>query len=488
MTMTKTNRNDPCPCGSGKKYKKCCGAEVTVPRAPAFDPFSTMNDSAWRLVEAGNYAAASGACNGVLRLAPGNLSALHIKAVAESLLGNLESARALCQRVVDAAPQDSNYLNTFGNIILTAGELVPAIEAFRRVVSLKPGFAHAHFNLGLALSRVGRPDEAFSCYQEAVRLDPDHAPARHNLALHLLQQGDFERGWVEHEWRWRTPSLASQRRDFPQPHWQGEAIPGKTILLHAEQGAGDTIQFVRYAPLVLARGARVIVECQPELVSLFSHSMPDVTVIGKDGTLPEFDCHCPMMSLPLAMATRLENLPATTPYLSAEPDAMDGWRSRFSGASLNVGVVWRGNPSYLNDKQRSVDAQLLEPLADIPGVRLVSLQKGGPITGASSLLLARCDDAAPDLTNYAATAAAIMALDLVISVDTAVAHLAGALGKPVWVLLPNPSDWRWGFEGETSPWYPTMRLFRQKVPGQWNEVFQAVSASLQACVGHKSVG
>lgn len=481
--MTNTNRNDPCPCGSGRKFKKCCGAGLNTPKAPAVDPFSAMNDSAWRLVEAGNYAAASGACNGVLRLAPGNLNALHIKAVAESLLGNLESALVLCRKVVDAAPRDTNYLNTLGNILLTAGEPGPAIDVFRRVVSLKPAFTHARFNLGLALSRAGHPDEAFACYQEVTRLDPDHAPARHNLALHLLQQGDFERGWVEHEWRWRTPGLAPQRRDFPQPQWMGEAIQGKTILLHAEQGAGDTIQFVRYAPLVAERGAKVIVECQPELVSLVSHSMPDVTVVGKDGVLPEFDGHCPLMSLPLAMATRLDNLPATTPYLSAEPGAMDAWRSRFGGGSLNVGVVWRGNPSYLNDKQRSLDAQLLGPLADIPGVRLVSLQKGAQVSDASSLLLARCDDAAPDLTDYAATAAAIMALDLVISVDTAVAHLAGALGKPVWVLLPNPSDWRWGFDGETSPWYPTMRLFRQKEPGQWTEVLQTVSAALQAMTG-----
>jgi len=302
-----------------------------------------------------------------------------------------------------------------------------------------------------------------------------------NLALALLVQGHFPEGWEEYEWRWKTKGLLSPRQLLPQPLWDGRPLAGRAILLHAEQGLGDTIQFIRYLPLVAQRGGRVIVECQPELQRLVQAMTPDIPVLARGQPLPDFAFQCPLLSLPKALGTTLATIPATVPYLHADAQNVQMWRDRLAGhgSALKVGLIWAGNPHHKNDRNRSVKLASLAPLAQVPGVQFYSLQKGAAAAQAKTPppgmdLIDRTDD----LQDFADTAAMIANLDLVIAVDTSVVHLAGALAKPVWTLLPYCPDWRWLLKRQDSPWYPTMRLFRQPEIGDWDSVIQQLAAAL----------
>jgi hypothetical protein len=330
---------------------------------------------------------------------------------------------------------------------------------------------------------MGRYEEAMPCLERAIGLRPDLAIIHWNRAIALLLEGRLTEGWAEAEWRFAyTPAL---RRDFPQPAWDGRSdLAGRTILLHAEQGLGDAIQFCRYAPMVAARGGgdRVVLECQPELAALLTTAPGVAQVVRRGDPLPPFELHCPLLSLPHRFGTTLATIPAAVPYLTPDPDKVRAWQSRLAadGPGRKVGLAWAGSPGHANDRQRSCRLSDFAPLANVPGVTFYSLQLGptgeqatNPPPGLRLL------DPTADLRNFADTAALVANLDLVISVDTAVVHLAGALAKPTWVLLPFNPDWRWLRDREDSPWYPTMRLFRQSERGNWKSTIERVASELR---------
>jgi hypothetical protein len=301
--------------------------------------------------------------------------------------------------------------------------------------------------------------------------------------LAWLVSGDLERGWPEYEWRWRTKDFP--RRSFAAPRWDGEALEGRTILLYAEQGLGDTLQFIRYAPLVQRRGGVVLVEAQPALVPLLK-SCPGIDQLVPSGSpLPDFDVQVPLLSLPALLHTTRDTVPADMPYLSADPARSERWAAELRGIpGFRIGIAWQGNPTYRDDRHRSLPVKHFEPLARLPGVRLVSLQKGFGREQLASVpdwnvldLADRLDEAGGAFMD---TAAVMQHLDLVVTSDTAIAHLAGALGVPVWVVLPFARDWRWLLDREDCPWYLTMRLFRQKRWGDWDELFTRVAQAVQS--------
>jgi hypothetical protein len=320
----------------------------------------------------------------------------------------------------------------------------------------------------------------------ALRLDPQSASTHWNRALALLQGGDYARGWPEYEWRWRRPG-ARPRLSTDRPAWDGRPLEGRTILLWCEQGLGDAIQFARYAPRVQRQGGRVLLQCPGILRALF-RTLPGVEAVLAEGeALPAFDVHAPLLSLPALLGTTLATVPAEVPYLSADPALVGAWRKKLAAVpGLRVGVAWQGNPHHKWDRHRSVHLAAFAPLARVGGVRLVSLQKG---PGAEQLAALRgrlpVVDFGDDLGAsgpYPDTAALMRGLDLVVTVDTATAHLAGALGVPVWVPLSTIVDWRWLLGREDSPWYPTMRLFRQAQLGDWGPVFARLAEELRALV------
>jgi tetratricopeptide (TPR) repeat protein len=328
------------------------------------------------------------------------------------------------------------------------------------------------------LHALKRHDEALASYERAIALNPDYAEAHWNVCLARLRLGDFRGGWPQYEWGWKAGYRGIERR-FAQPRWTGaEPLAGKTLFVHAEQGFGDTIQFVRYVPLVAGAGARVVIEVHPSLVALLSGVQNVSSAVSRGGPLPAFDLHCPLLSLPLAFGTELDTIPARVPYLSAPETHLARWKIRLPRAEgLRIGLTWSGR--NIPDPDRSMALAQLAPLFDLPGIHFVSLQKDlrdsdeAALRGRPGFL-----HLGPDLADFADTAAVIAQLDLVISIDTAVAHLAGALGKPVWILLPFLSDWRWLLDRDDSPWYPTARLFRQDKARAWDTVIARVRAAL----------
>jgi tetratricopeptide (TPR) repeat protein len=353
-----------------------------------------------------------------------------------------------------------------------------AVASFDRAIAVSTTYANAFYHRGRALRELQRHDEALASYRQAIALDPDNAAAHWEAGLIALSHGDFAAGWQDYEWRFKVEEIASPR-DLAQPQWRGDApLVGRTILLHAEQGLGDAIQFVRYAPLVAARGAAVILEVQRPLAALIQ-GMTGVSKLIRHGEpLPEFDLHCPLASLPLAFATTRDTVPAPIP-MRPPAERIAAWRARLPAATPRVGLVWSGDARRKNDRNRSMPFEMLAPLIATAGIRFVSLQKEA--READLQALRRCDsviDLAAQLEDFADTAAAIALLDLVIAVDTSVAHLAGSLGMPVWILLPITVDWRWLIDREDSPWYPTARLFRQDSPGDWPSVIARVRQEL----------
>ncbi len=407
-------------------------------------------------------------------LAPGFAGAHSNLGAALQRQGFLDEAAACHRRALALMPTHPQAHNNLGNVRHEQGRPDEAAAHYQDALALNPDFAEAHNNLGLARKEMGRLDEAVTCYRRALALRPDYAEAHYNLAAALLHAGAFEEGWREHEWRWRTPQMVPAKRGFHQPQWRGEAGGGRTVLLHAEQGLGDTLQFCRYAPLAAARGWRVVMEVQKPLVRLLGGLAGVDRVIARGEALPPFDVHCPMLSLPLAFGTTVTTIPADVPYLNV-PNAPGG-----AEGMVRIGVVWAGNPRPLlpmaaaTDRRRSMPPEALAPLFDLPGVSFISLQKDHPTPAGFPLA-----DGLADAIDFADTAAVIAGLDLVVSVDTAVAHLAGAMGKPVWLLDRFDPCWRWLRGRDDSPWYPTARIFRQARPGDWDGVILAVRAALQ---------
>jgi len=313
-----------------------------------------------------------------------------------------------------------------------------------------------------------------------VQIDPGIADAHWNRALAWLLTGNFAQGWPAYEWRWKTTQLTPP--SFPQPCWDGSPLAGRTILLYSEQGLGDTLQFIRFAPLVQQRAGRVIVLCQDSLLPLLANFPGVAQVVGHDAPLPAFEVQAALLSLPGLLGTTLETIPASVPYLTVPTELIEQGRQHLSGAGpFSVGIVWQGNPRHPKDRRRSVPLVAFEPLAQVEGVHLVSLQEGA---GAEQLAALAGRFAVQDVGSrlsgdWAETAAVLQNLDLVICVDTALAHCAGALGVPVWLALPFAPDWRWLLGRPDSPWYPTMRLFRQDTSGDWQGVFARLAAALR---------
>ena len=392
-------------------------------------------------------------------------------------MGRHEEALASFERALLLKPDYTDAHNNRGNALLDLNRPDEALAHYESAIAHKP-LAFALVNRGSALRYLDRTEEALDSFNRAIALEPDMAEAHWNKSLLCLSIGDFEQGWAGYEWRWRGATDLTPR-EFTQPQWRGEDLTGKTILLHAEQGFGDSIQFVRYAPMVAKKGARIVLELPDSLMPLIGKFDGLIGMYRRGDALPAFDVHCPLLSLPLAFGTTIETIPASMPYLHAPAERIEKWRARFACTSKpRIGLVWSGKPTHKNDHNRSIALSRLEPLLSLPGVQFVSLQREYrdtdlPVLGRLPVL--RIEDA---LTDFAETAAAITELDLVIAVDTAVAHLAGAMGKPLWLLLSHIQDWRWLSQRTDSPWYPSARLFRQPQIDEWEGVIARVGHEL----------
>ena len=384
--------------------------------------------------------------------------------------GRLEEALKCYERVLALAPDHLETLNNLGVALVDLGRPEEAAAHYERVLTLQPDRADAHYNLGIALQRQHRYPEALASYGRALTCKPDYAQAHFNRSLALLLTGNFDEGWPEYEWRF---AVAQYDRNFDRPLWSGEPLAGQRILVHGEQGFGDTLQFIRYVPAVAERGGRVTLEVPEPLVRLARTVAGVSEVVAAGDAIPAFDTHCPLLSLPRVFKTNLTTIPVFVPYLSVPGEMSSAWAEQISAApGLRVGLVWAGTAIG------AIDLQLLQPLWEVRGVSWFSLQVGERSRDMSLIDGVRIADLSPWLADFADTAAAVMQLDLVISVDTSVAHLAGALRRPVWLLLPDAPDWRWLLEREDSPWYPTARLFRQKKAGGWSHVAREVAAAL----------
>jgi tetratricopeptide (TPR) repeat protein len=416
-----------------------------------------------------------------LKLKPDHAEAWHNRSVALLRLRRLNDALESSDKALAMNPRQAVAWGNRGGILRELGRLDEALASCNRALTIKPDYAEGWNNRGIVLRDMKRLDVALASFEQASSIRPDYADA-HVSAAHLrLLAGDFATGWKMHEWRWRHGSLLRARRYFPQPLWLGESVvAGKTILLHAEQGFGDTIQFCRYASLLAERGARVVIEAPRPLTALLSTLDGAASVVAQGDPLPAFDLHCPLLSLPLAFRTGLTDVPARVPYLQAPPERVEGWRPRLAAAGApRIGLAWSGNPAHTNDRNRSIALDRLAPVFEL-GAGVVSLQKSiRPDERAWLGLRPNCLHLGDELRDFADTAALVSLLDVVISVDTSVAHLAGALAKPVWVLLPFLPDWRWLLDRDDSPWYPTARLFRQPAIGDWDGAIARLCAALR---------
>ena len=420
--------------------------------------------------------------------------------------GQPQDAASLFQHALRLRPDFAEAHNNLGNALHTLGDVEEAAKHFQEAVRLRPDLPEVHTSLGSAFYCQGRFQEALVCFDKSLQLRPGYPQAHKGRALLWLLQGDFDKGWPDFEWRWAETGFV--KRQFAQALWDGNDLGGRTILLHAEHGLGDTLQFIRYARLVKERGGTVFVECQPNLINLLANVKGIDRLVARGTPLPEFDFQAPLLSLPGIFRTDLQTVPATVPYLQANAELIEYWRQGLAqsdvrcpksdvdkfasdisirtpdiGRCLRVGIAWQGNPAYYYDRQRSIPLNQFARFAQAEGVQLISLQKGPGTDQLHELkdqfrlvdLCGRLDETAGAFMD---TAAVMKNLDLVISSDTVIPHLAGALGVPVWVALPLVPDWRWLLGREDSPWYPSMRLFRQTRQGDWNEVFERMALAL----------
>ena len=403
-------------------------------------------------------------------------------------LGQLDDAVAALRQAVALAPDSAPAHANLGNALVEQDALDAAEAEFHRAIELDPKLAEAHSGLGYLLTNAKRFDEAIAACERAIALRPDFAEAHWNQGFAYLLSGDFERGWEKYEWRKRHPRYAAAYRGFDTPSWEGQDLAGRTLLIHAEQGLGDSLQLIRYAEPLADRGARVVVACDRALIALFRRVRGVAEAVDKNGSIPPFDLWIDQMSLPRVMRTRLESVPAPTAYISADPARVGAWRKELPEGP-KVGLVWAGNPQHSNDRRRSMSVEAIRPLVAVAGLTYVSLQVGSRSGEVARLAPTLVLDVTARLTDFTETAAIVETLDLVIAVDTAVAHLAGALGKPAWVLLPFDPDWRWVVSrADDTPWYPSMRLFRQARPGDWASVVARVATDLSALArGDRSV-
>ena len=490
-------------------------------------------EQAATLLSSGQYCESEGYFREVIRLLPDHASALNNLGTAIWRQGRVHEAEACYRRALVHDPNDFAILNNLGNILWEQGRLDEAVRWLRAAVALRPdspvalmnlgvtlsdlgafdealGFIReslrllpdspeSHVNLGNTLARQGNLDDALGCYEHALRLRPDFPVARRYRAYLWLARGDYERGWPEHEWRLKCakPRVLAVN----SPRWSGDELQGRSILLVGEQGLGDVLQFIRFAPRVKQRGGRVVLACPEPLIRLVSHCLAVDLAVDWNSTLPTCDVHAHLMSLPVILGTTLNSIPGE-PYLSVDAQAVEAWRPLVAQAlsegdqcglgdpnnaarRFTIGIAWQGNRANTLDRWRSFPVTHFAHLARLPGVRLISLQMGDGTEQLADLAgrfhvaeLSRGNNGHEPRRDFLDTAAVIRQLDLVVAPESAVAHLAGSLGCPVWVPLSTVGDWRWMLEREDSPWYPTMRLFRQTKPGDWSTVFQRMAQSL----------
>jgi len=457
---------------------------MTAPTSPSRSLVGSVDDAfmaAMEFYRAGDRERAGRLCRQIVAQAKQYSNAWHLWGLVALRERQYQQAFERISRAVALRPGESVFRNSLGEVHRSAGEWEAALAAYKRAWQLNPQYAEAYNNQGIAAREMGRYDLAMSSYARALEIDPNSADAHWNRALLRLLLGDYKRGWPEYEWRWKRDETPP--RQFAQPMWDGQPLPNGAILLHPEQGIGDALQFMRYAPLVKARCARLIVEVKPQLRALFAGFQGVDEFVNAGDPLPPFDVHTPLLSLPGLFGTMLETIPAEVPYLAADSQLVERWRNELNQQSgYKIGVVWQGSSLYSRDNYRSAPLAEFGPLAAVPGVQLYSLQKGAGSEQVHDVSFPVID-LAGRLDHYDVrfldTSAAMLSLDLVVTTDTAPAHLAGALGVPTWLALGTMPDWRWLVGREDSPWYPTMRLFRQPTIGDWRSVFERMAQTLR---------
>ena len=479
----------------------------------------TQFDEAIRHHQAGRLAEAMGGYKAVLSSQPSNPAALHFLGLCHHQQGRHAEALPLMLKAVQLAPRDPTFhsnlgpvyfclgqldkaaecyeralrldpatpgaLSNLGNIHESQGRLPEAIECYRRAIALNPKLPDAHVNLGVALQKLNLVDDAIAAYHSAVTLSPMLVQAHWNLSQALLLKGDLAEGWREFEWRLLRDDFARLRSSLPRPHELKK--DNAVCLVQSEQGYGDLFQFARFIPSyrgLLPAGARLVLRCPAQTRRLLA-GLPGVDELeaGDAPSTANYDASIPLLSLPLALGIDTGAIATPGPYLKADGRLAGAWRERLPNDAFNVGLCWAGSPTHKNDHNRSIPPSKLAPLASIPGARLHSLHKGTNQLGSFPLPDGmEVYDLSPLLDDFADTAAAIAGLDLVITVDTSLAHLAGALGAKTWVLLPFAPDWRWGLSSETTPWYPSVRLFRQPSAGDWEAILSQITSALKELI------
>jgi tetratricopeptide (TPR) repeat protein len=417
-----------------------------------------------------------------LALRPDYVEALNNRGAVLRELKRWDEALASYDGALQLKPGYAEALNNRAIALKETNRWTEAVQSAGLALAARPGYAEALNTLGFALHDLRRWDEALRSYERAIELKPDYAEPRWNMALLHLLRGEYREGWELFEWRWRTQDIAPQARDFPRPLWLGkEPLAGRTILLHAEQGLGDIIQFSRYVAPVIDLAARVIFEVPAPLLKLMATSFPRAEVIARNDPKPDFDVHCPLASLPLAFGTTLASIPGGAAYLDPSVAVEERWRATLGPQSRpRIGIAWAGNPAQRNNHNRSMAFSRLLPLFDLD-VEIHCLQKDIPESDRGALAqCARLKMWGDELRDFADTAGLIRALDVVVSVDTSVAHLSGALGQATWIPLTYAADYRYLLERDDSPWYPSARLFRQESPGDWDRVVARIGNELRA--------
>jgi Flp pilus assembly protein TadD len=432
------------------------------------------------LAQAGRFDEAAPVYHKLLESQPHNIQAQHALAEIYRLAKKFPQAEAEFAKLVRRQPNDVQAWVGLGDALRWQYKMEPWLAASQRAVQIDPNSVDALHLLGWALLDLARPREALPLVERAIHLSPREPRLYWLRGFILLMLGEYQQGWNNYESRWEVTGLNLKRPSLARPQWRGEDIRGKSLYLFPEQGLGDTLQFIRYAPLILERGAKdVFLVVPPEVESLLARSMPGIKLLHHGDPLPQTDFQCPIMSLPLAFGTTLENVPAKVPYLTPDPLAVAKWKERLAQyPGVKVGLAWAGRPTNPNDFHRSTTLQKLRGLAGVPGIQFVSLQKGYASAQVKEIPELGMLDWTEELTDFADTAALVGALDHVVSICTSITHLSGALGKPTWTILSYTADFRWMLDREDSPWYPSIRLFRQPEYGDWESVVQNVRKEL----------
>ncbi len=470
--------------GQPAEARECYEAALKL--RPEFP--EALNNLGILLEDQGAHGQAEAHYRAALKLQPRSADTLNNLGVSLAAMRRHQEAVECYRQALALKPGSPLALNNLGNALRTLGDVDEAMACLRKAIAIRSDYAEAHNNLGICLMETGRRDDAVRCYEQALHLRPHYPEAHLNRSLAWLGEADFSRGWTEYEWRWCGKEV--KRRSLPQPLWSGAPARDRTLFLYFEQGLGDTLQFIRYAELARQRVGRLVIEVQAALVPLLARCRGIDELIPSGSPPPRCDFQLPLMSLPGAFGTQPDSIPANVPYILPDPDRVTKWRKRLADLDgYRVGIGWQGNPKYRGDRQRSIALEHFAAVGAMPGVRLVSLQKGEGARQVERLErpfpLAQFDDLDSTGGAFMDTAGILANLDLVITSDTALAHLAGGMGVETWIALPFAADWRWLRNREDSPWYPTVRLFRQERRGDWKAVFERIAAELALRVARR---